>query len=62
MTFKDRELVFCTARNIHSILGDIAQNEYEFSHLDLVEEFIMCDKLIERINNYKQIVITNIVI
>jgi len=60
LRLKDRENVFKSGRRISNNIGDIAQNEMQLRETDILLEFIKVEDLINELQNYKRLVISNL--
>jgi hypothetical protein len=61
MKFKDRYSVFRAGRNISNRIGDIASNEFDFNHIDVLEEFTTVDKMVNELQEYKRLLLSEII-
>lgn len=60
MKFKNRAFVFDTGIRLSKELGGIAQNEFDVRETDVILEFIKIDALINNLQDYKKLIISQI--
>ena len=52
MRIKNREQIFASARLLSPDLGNLAQNDIDLTDEDVGMELVLCEALIEAIQNY----------